>query len=330
MIDFRYHLVSLISVFVALAIGIVLGAGPLKEPIGDSLESQVESLRADRDELRTELDQSKTDLNDLNEFIVATAPDLLGDTLTDVPVTLVRTAGTNADAVNAVRDRLSETGAGVHDGGELSAEVFDPEGADKLLTTLRSIDTDLPDDDAKALSEALASAISTGSSDAADEPSPEPTEGESAAPDAGAAQGYDQKQSEEVLQAFAAAGRINGGGYAEAAVIVLIAPPVPEAQAAAGEPAEATAPEPSAYSDFAASLDARTPTVVAGTTAGAESGLVGFVRESDPGVSSVDSIELGAGPVITALTVGALHNDEVEGHFGFAANADDLMPGAEK
>ena len=35
MIDFRYHLVSLVSVFLALAVGIVLGAGPLKDTIGD-------------------------------------------------------------------------------------------------------------------------------------------------------------------------------------------------------------------------------------------------------------------------------------------------------
>ena len=35
MIDFRYHLVSLISVFLALAVGIVLGAGPLREHPGD-------------------------------------------------------------------------------------------------------------------------------------------------------------------------------------------------------------------------------------------------------------------------------------------------------
>ena len=37
MIDFRYHLVSLVSVFLALAVGIVLGAGPLKDPISDGL-----------------------------------------------------------------------------------------------------------------------------------------------------------------------------------------------------------------------------------------------------------------------------------------------------
>ena len=39
MIDFRYHLVSIISIFMALAVGIVLGAGPLQGQIGDTLNS---------------------------------------------------------------------------------------------------------------------------------------------------------------------------------------------------------------------------------------------------------------------------------------------------
>ena len=51
-IDFRYHLVSLVSVFLALAVGIVLGAGPLKESIGDTLTGQVEQLRGEKDALR--------------------------------------------------------------------------------------------------------------------------------------------------------------------------------------------------------------------------------------------------------------------------------------
>jgi hypothetical protein len=40
MIDFRYHLVSLVSVFIALAVGIVLGAGPLKDPISEGLSQR--------------------------------------------------------------------------------------------------------------------------------------------------------------------------------------------------------------------------------------------------------------------------------------------------
>ena len=49
MIDFRYHLVSLVSVFLALAVGIVLGAGPLNEPIARGLSQSVQQLRQDRD-----------------------------------------------------------------------------------------------------------------------------------------------------------------------------------------------------------------------------------------------------------------------------------------
>ena len=41
MIDFRYHLVSIVSIFLALAVGIVLGAGPLKEDLGNTLTREV-------------------------------------------------------------------------------------------------------------------------------------------------------------------------------------------------------------------------------------------------------------------------------------------------
>ena len=59
MIDFRYHLVSIVSIFLALAVGIVLGAGPLKEDIGNTLTQQTSVLRAEKSELRTELDAEK-------------------------------------------------------------------------------------------------------------------------------------------------------------------------------------------------------------------------------------------------------------------------------
>ena len=45
MIDFRYHLVSIIAVFFALAAGIVLGAGTFDEAADQALTSQVSDLR---------------------------------------------------------------------------------------------------------------------------------------------------------------------------------------------------------------------------------------------------------------------------------------------
>lgn len=46
MIDFRYHLVSIISIFLALAVGIVLGAGPLQGNLGSQLTDQVSDRKS--------------------------------------------------------------------------------------------------------------------------------------------------------------------------------------------------------------------------------------------------------------------------------------------
>jgi len=54
-IDFRYHLVSIVSIFLALAVGIVLGAGPLKEDLGNTLTRELTQLRQDKTGLRADL-----------------------------------------------------------------------------------------------------------------------------------------------------------------------------------------------------------------------------------------------------------------------------------
>lgn len=63
MVDFRYHLVSLVSVFLALAVGIILGAGPLQNAIGDTLSNRVEALRASRDDAREKFDAANASSN---------------------------------------------------------------------------------------------------------------------------------------------------------------------------------------------------------------------------------------------------------------------------
>ena len=52
MINFRYHVVSLTAVFLALAIGLVVGTAALNGPVADALEDQVNALRKDNSKLR--------------------------------------------------------------------------------------------------------------------------------------------------------------------------------------------------------------------------------------------------------------------------------------
>src|SRR5699024_2218831 len=88
-IDFRYHLVSLISVFLALAVGIVLGAGPLRENLGDQLAGQVEQLRTEQEQLRTEATDLSARNDQLASFITELGPDLVAGTLDGAQVAVL-------------------------------------------------------------------------------------------------------------------------------------------------------------------------------------------------------------------------------------------------
>lgn len=63
MINFRYHLVSLVAVFLALSIGIVMGSTVIDRAIVDSLRSQIKTAEKNSIERKIENDQLKETLN---------------------------------------------------------------------------------------------------------------------------------------------------------------------------------------------------------------------------------------------------------------------------
>ena len=113
MIDFRYHLVSIVSIFLALAVGIVLGAGPLKGDIGTSLTEQMTALRADKAQLRTDLDAARRDTSARDTFSAAVAPAIMKGQLTGKTVALVVAPGADADLVKNTTASLVAAGAKV-------------------------------------------------------------------------------------------------------------------------------------------------------------------------------------------------------------------------
>ncbi|MDO5672025.1 MAG: copper transporter [Actinomycetaceae bacterium] len=133
MIDFRYHVVSLVSVFLALAVGIILGAGPLQQPIGDSLTGQVEKLRETRNTLQKELDSTRIEVNDRNDFIAAAAPQLLAGTLGEQGIALVTLPGVQVDDVTSIRETITQAG------GIVTAEIsLTPNWTELAKTQYRS------------------------------------------------------------------------------------------------------------------------------------------------------------------------------------------------
>ena len=126
MIDFRYHIVSLISVFLALAVGIALGAGPLKETIEESLTGQVARLRSEKEALRAEATAARQALNDERAFIDQAAADLLTDRLLNRQVAVVVLGEVPAETLEAIEARLTQAGASVTGQATLTEAWTDP------------------------------------------------------------------------------------------------------------------------------------------------------------------------------------------------------------
>ncbi len=111
MIDFRYHLVSLISVFLALAVGIVLGAGPLRENLGDQLAGQVEQLRTEHEQLRTEATDLSARNDQLASFIAELGPELVAGTLDGAQVAVLTDDRSTRPGIDRLLGLLDEAGA---------------------------------------------------------------------------------------------------------------------------------------------------------------------------------------------------------------------------
>src|SRR5690606_15188192 len=112
-IDFRYHLVSIASVFLALAVGIVLGAGPLKGTISDTLTSEVTKLREDANTLRAELNAAESAVSARDDLIDELRPRSVAGVLAGKRVVIVALPGTSDATIDTARGAVDEAGATV-------------------------------------------------------------------------------------------------------------------------------------------------------------------------------------------------------------------------
>jgi hypothetical protein len=136
LIDFRYHLVSLVAVFIALAVGIVLGAGPLREGLSSTLESEVGQLRAERAELRDEVDFANQRAEAREDAVERLGGRAVEGTLEDVRVGVVVLPGADRNAVEQLERQLERAGADVVLTVEVSEDWAGPTSDEELLAGL--------------------------------------------------------------------------------------------------------------------------------------------------------------------------------------------------
>ncbi len=131
MISLRYHAISIAAVFLALAVGVVLGASGVSERLlgalttkADDLGGQVQALTVQRDELAASQRAS-------DEFAKRVGPAVVKGTLQGQTVALVTASVDPADR-DAVVALLGQAGATVTGEVALTDAVGDPARADQL------------------------------------------------------------------------------------------------------------------------------------------------------------------------------------------------------
>jgi Copper transport outer membrane protein, MctB len=134
MIDFRYHLVSIVAIFLSLAVGLLIGSTVLRPYALEGLQRlskvekhQIDSLLQTRDQLQRQIAAD-------NQFAQANAAPVLHQLLEGQRVLLVLAPGAPDSVTSGVTQALGMAGAKVTGQLQLQAPFFDTSqaGSEKL------------------------------------------------------------------------------------------------------------------------------------------------------------------------------------------------------
>ena len=93
MINFRFHLASLVAIFLALALGVVIGAGVIDRGVVDALDSRLNQVEERSDRLETENNELRSENSQQNEILAAMGNHAVQDRLNNVDVGIVAVRG---------------------------------------------------------------------------------------------------------------------------------------------------------------------------------------------------------------------------------------------
>jgi hypothetical protein len=305
-IDFRYHLVSLIAVFLAVALGIVIGTTALNEPILADIKNQVSALENDKRSLEDRTQSLQAQLDTSDAFDEAVAPALVDGALAGKSVLLVVTnEGVAPETVDQLTSLIGDAGGTVSGTLTLKPEYSDPSSAAGLQSYVTGsglpAGVELPpvDDAGQLVGSLLAQVLMIP-------------------PDGTTPSGADVSS---VMAGLSALDVLTPEGDAIAPADYAV---VLTAGAFSGEDA---ADRNGTVAELVSALDAAgSGAVVAGDAEStAENGLVGVIR-ADPtlsaAVSTVDNAATAAGRISTVLALGR----EADGTSGKYGTGEDTQP----
>jgi hypothetical protein len=310
-IDFRYHLVSIVAVFLALAIGIVLGSTELQGPTYNFLNRTTAKLQTELNQATSQRDTAQQQASEGELYAQAIEPAVLHNLLTGQRLLIVTEPGAQSSVVSGINSAAVEAGATVTGQINLAPKFFDTSATtqDSLnqatldVAQTASITLDPGATYQQQAAQVIASEILTTS--------PVSSNGQSAS-DPGANAGT-------MLQAYAASQFLSTTGQpaTPATLAIVVTPQNAPADGSADPLDQVLIP---LVQELAANSSA---TVVAGSSSGSGAGSpIAVLRSNNVAsqVSTVDDADLVSGQTVAIQALAMLLGGGKAGSYGFAAN----------
>ncbi|WP_156754962.1 copper transporter [Actinokineospora pegani] len=311
MISLRYHVISIAAVFLALAVGVVLGSTTLSRTLLSGLSAENGDLGSQVSTLEQQRNALNARLGDAESYATATGPSVVRGALDERTVAIVTTADASPVDRDALKGLVAASGATVTAELRLTEAFTDQARADELrevVTRLLPTGVQLPTvSDPGTLAGGLLGPLLLISKT---DNQPQVSDAESAAALTGLTEGGFVEAQPDLRPAQLAIVLTGGEATGDAA----------------GDRAATVA-------RFAAQVDrSGAGAVLAGTTEGSADGAgpVGVVRADTAAtsiLSTVDNVDTPAGRVVAVLALGEQLADKA-GRYGIAGNAQAAAPGA--
>jgi hypothetical protein len=137
-ISLRQHAISLAAVFVALAVGVVLGSGFLSNSLVSGLRDETRNLHNEINGLNDQKSQLNAKLGSANAFDAQMAGRMVHDALSGKSLVIFRAPDAKDEDVDAVSKIVTQAGGAVTGTVTLTQEFVDANSAEKLRSVVNS------------------------------------------------------------------------------------------------------------------------------------------------------------------------------------------------
>jgi len=344
-IDFRYHLVSIVAVFLALAIGIVLGAAELQGPTYNFLDRTTAKLQSELGQVTSQRNTAEQQASVGESYAQAIEPAVLHNLLTGQRLLIVTEPGAQSSVVSGISAGAVDAGATVTGQINLQPKFFDTSDTTQDSLNQTNLDTaqpaGIPLDTSGTYQQQAAQVIaaeiltkstssdsgssgspsSTGSPSTGSPSTGSPTNGSptTGSPSSGSDSTSQASQAQTMLSAYANSGFLNTTGQpaTPATLVVVLTPQNAPSDGSADPLDQVLVP---VVQELAAKSSAL---VVAGSSAGSAAGSpIQVLRSNNVAnqVSTVDDADFVSGQSVAIQALAILLNGGKAGSYGLTGN----------